>query len=187
MNGLVGTHYVSCHLPYLPQSIGPAIQRYRFDSEFALCVTVEKKKRKLKKKHLLLLLLIRSIHSTGLKVNIMVWSRSFRHVWLRILCCRDSLPSPEPLFHIPLSSSKGYPPLARGTPCRLPARDVWIFFWSSLYFSSTQSFLISPGRGRGICYFGHQQLTAFVVYTHTQKTNQNCTQDITRSRENLRL
>lgn len=79
----------------------------------------------------------------------------------------------QTLFHIPSSSPKGYPSLARDL-LLLPARDVWIFFWSCLFFFSTQSCLISPGQGRGIRYW--PSTVHGFCGLHTQKTNQNCTQ-----------
>lgn len=80
-------------------------------------------------------------------------------MWLRIPVCTiwekhlgDFLLKPRPLFLIPLSSHKGYTPCLGQGPLAacLPGTSGSSF--DLLLFPPAQSYLISPGRGRGIYY-----------------------------------
>ena len=124
-------------------------------------------------------LLIVSIHSKGLEVNVMVKSGNFwyaaQNPALHSLGEASYRSSSQPRTPFPHSSKfkQRLPSLGQRTSCCLPAGDVWFFFWSPFFFLNPEISYLSRERQRHLL-FGHQQLTAYVAYTHTLKANQNC-------------
>lgn len=147
INGSVGVNYGAWILPYYPKGIGLVTQRYHCRPELALCAII--KKITLFCCSCLFKYIINGKDSEG---NFWHVAQNPGQHHLGAASWRFSSQAQTPFPHSSKFTQRlPTAPLGQGTSAAcLPGMSGSSF--DLLFFSPAQSYLISPGRGRGICY-----------------------------------